>query len=85
MSADTLAAVQATLAAFLDEDREEALEQACRMAADAGRLDIAALLEWVQQYRCAPQNRSRALRALRAALRLPAMPGPVCRTPSPRN
>lgn len=78
MGASALSRVQTALVGFLDEDRDEDLALACRLAAEMP-LDIAALLDWVQRYRCAPENRTRALRALRSALGLPAIPGPVCR------
>lgn len=76
-------AVIAPLRAWLDEEDETGLDRACALAA-AGPVDIAALLGWVEGFRCDPQRRRQALRALRATLRLPAVPGPVCR-PAPRD
>lgn len=71
------------LRAWLDEEQDgaDALQDACAALAAQADLDIAALLDWLRDYRCDPQRRIRATRILRAALRLPAMPGPVCRAP----
>lgn len=71
--------IRAALERYLDLDEQDGLDEACALAAQAP-IDIAALLDWVQRYRCAPQNRARALTALRAALRLPVIPGPPCRS-----
>lgn len=73
-----LARVQAELIRFLDDDQYSGLESACALA-KTQTVDIGELLGWVQRYRCAPESRARALRALRASLRLPVIPGPVCR------
>lgn len=80
---DADAAVIALLRAWLDEDDPSGLDRACALAA-AEPVDVGALLDWVQAFRGDPQRRRQALRALRAALRLPAVPGPVCR-PAPRD
>ncbi|NGY04721.1 hypothetical protein [Solimonas terrae] len=72
------------LSAWLDEEADEtALQRACEMARTQ-TLELAALLEWLARYRCAPDRRATALRAVRAALRLPTMPGPACRRDPPR-
>lgn len=69
----------ATLALYLDEEADhEALNRACSLAS-AGAIDVAALFDWLQAYRCDPARRTQATRALRAALRLPVIPGAVCR------
>ncbi len=73
-----LTPLHAELIRFLDDDQRSGLESACaRVKTQA--VDIGELLDWVQRYRCAPENRAEALRALRAALQLPVIPGPVCR------
>ncbi len=74
--------IQAALIRYLDFDEREGLEAACALAAHEP-VDIAALLDWVQHYRCAPENRTQALRSLRAALGLKTIPGPVCRPTPP--
>ena len=72
-----------SLARYLDEeDGPAALQDACAQVA-AEPVDIAALLDWLQRYRCEPLRKTLATRALRAALRLPAIPGPVCRVDPP--
>ena len=72
-------ALLASLARYLDEeDGPAALQDACAQV-DAAPLDITALLDWLQRYRCEPLRKTLATRAMRAALRLPAIPGPVCR------
>lgn len=63
---------------YFDDADPGALDEACRTAAREP-LDIAGLLEWVRQAPAEARLKDQALRALRAALRLPAMPGPVCR------
>lgn len=80
---DADAEVIALLRAWLDEEQDDALDRACALAA-ARPVDVGALLGWVQAFRCSPQRRQQAVRALRAALRLPAIPGPACR-PAPQD
>ncbi|MGQ0700847.1 MAG: hypothetical protein ACT4PZ_21720 [Panacagrimonas sp.] len=67
---------------FLDEEDRGALDQACHLAATTTPLDLDALLHRVQEARADKTLKAEALRRLRAALNLPAMPGPVCR-PTP--
>lgn len=83
MNDDANAAVLALLRGWLDEDDPSGLDRACALAA-AEPVDVGALLGWVQAFRGDPERRRQALRALRAALRLPAVPGPACR-PAPHN
>jgi len=73
-----MSALQSELIRFLDDDQRSGLESACTLAKTEA-VDIGELLDWVQRYRCAPDNRAQALRALRAALQMPVIPGPVCR------
>lgn len=63
---------------FLDEEDRAALESACAAAA-LRRSDIDAPLRWLQACRAPAQRKDLATRRLRAALQLPAMPGPPCR------
>jgi hypothetical protein len=70
--------VTALLERFLDEEDRAALEAACAAAA-ARRADIDAPLRWLQSCRAPADRKDLATRRLRAALRLPAMPGPPCR------
>ncbi|PPE73555.1 hypothetical protein C3942_12180 [Solimonas fluminis] len=70
--------IAALLERFLDEDDRAALEAACTAAA-ARRSDIDAPLRWLQSRRAPAGRKDLATRRLRAALRLPAMPGPPCR------
>ncbi|MDM4771267.1 hypothetical protein [Solimonas sp. SE-A11] len=63
---------------FLDEEDRSALDAACAMAA-ARNTDIDAPLRWLQACRAPEARKDLATRRLRAALRLPAMPGPPCR------
>lgn len=64
---------------FLDEQDRAALEQACRLAASTPTLDMSELLRRVRTARAEQAVKAEALRRLRAALQLPAMPGPACR------
>lgn len=80
---DVDAAVIALLRAWLDEEDNDGLDRACALAA-AAPVDVGALLDWVRAFRCDPERRRLALRALRAALRLSTVPGAVCR-PTPRD
>ena len=68
----------ALLDRHFDEEDSSALEQACALAA-AQPLDIDALLAWLRNCRAPPGPKDMATRRLRAALRLPAMPGAPCR------
>ncbi|EIT69024.1 MULTISPECIES: hypothetical protein [Hydrocarboniphaga] len=43
-------------------------------------MDIADLLDWVQRYPASPALRTQATASLRAALGLPLIPGPPCRS-----
>ncbi len=73
------------LSLYLDEEEGET---ALRRAADWTRahvaeIDMTELLEWVQFYASATQDRrARAQVVLRAALGLRLVPGPVCRPAS---
>lgn len=75
--------IRADLTRFLDEEEPAALDRACTLAA-AQPVDIAALLSWVQNFRCDPALKAQALRSLRAALRLAVIPGAVCRPEPPQ-
>ena len=69
-----------TLSAFLEEEAgREALEQA-RVIVRTQAVDIAELLDWVQRYPASPALRAQATTSLRAALGLPLIPGPPCRS-----
>lgn len=73
------AALLDLLRRYLDEEAgADALQQACALASREP-VDIAALLDWLRDYRCDPARRTQAIRSLRAALRLPVIPGAVCR------
>lgn len=63
---------------YLEDGDAAALDEACRQVTTQA-IDIAALLDWVARYPAEARQRDLAVRALRAALRLPAMPGPPCR------
>ena len=78
MADSTLDEITALLDRYFDEEEPGALEQACALAA-AQPLDIDALLAWLRSCRAPPGPKDLATRRLRAALRLPAMPGAPCR------
>lgn len=72
------------LADYFDEadGADAALRRAATLARSTRGLDIAALLDWVGAYPAvASPRRARATAVLRAALDLPLVPGPPCRTP----
>jgi hypothetical protein len=71
--------VTAELETFFEDENRAALDRACKLAKEHP-LDIAALLDWVRDYHADRDAKSLATRSLRAALGLPVIPGPVCRT-----
>lgn len=70
------------IARYFDDEDASALDEVCRLAALTGGIDIAALLDFVNDYDAERSAKAQMLRRLRAVLGLPAMPGPVCR-PTP--
>lgn len=80
---DVDATVIALLRTWLDEEDPDGLDRACALAASQP-VDVGALLGWLQAFRCDPARRRLALRSLRAALQLPAVPGAACR-PAPQD
>jgi hypothetical protein len=69
-----------TLSLYLDEEAgRDALDAAC-VAAKNTRVDIAALFDWLQRYDADNERKRHAQTALRAALGLPLIPGPPCRS-----
>lgn len=70
--------ITSELEAFFEGEDRAALERACVLARNHP-LDIAALLDWLQNYRADRDAKSMATRLLRAALNLPVIAGPVCR------
>lgn len=66
------------LARYLDEDDRTSLQAACKMLRGA-RVDMAALLDWLDHHRGDAERKSLAVRQVRAALGLPLIAGPVCR------
>lgn len=77
-----LADILDALDRYFDDEEAAALEQACTMAA-ARPVAIDELLDWLRQRRAEPARKDLATRRIRAALRLPAMPGAVCRPDPP--
>ncbi|HEY1076085.1 MAG TPA: hypothetical protein VGE51_05300 [Fontimonas sp.] len=71
--------------AFLDEmegfvlDGDPVSLQRALDMLDGQRLDLAALLDALEQLKGDPDRRARAIVAVRARLGLPLIPGPVCR------
>jgi hypothetical protein len=63
---------------FLDEGATDALDLACRIAAQ-GSFDIAALLAWLEAAPADDAPKDLATRRIRAAIGLPPMPGAACR------
>lgn len=74
--------LQTHIARYFDDEDLGALDEVCRLASTTGGIDIAALLDFVNACDAERSAKARMLRRLRAALGLPAMPGPVCR-PTP--
>lgn len=70
------------LAAYLDEEEGESSLRAAAQVAGQAAFDLAALFDWLHGYRADTQRKDRAEVVLRAALRLPLVPGPVCRSPN---
>lgn len=71
------------LEAYLDEEQDEAALRAAGAWLQTHPVDIAALFDWLQAYPADKARKSRAQVVLRSALKLPLVPGPVCR-PAPR-
>lgn len=82
--ADPLQALLEHLADYVIDDEARALDAACAMAARVS-VDVAALLAGLDALiarRADPARLQQARVRLRAALRLPLIPGPVCRVES---
>jgi hypothetical protein len=77
-----LPAITELLSLYLDEADPTALDQACALAG-TGPLDIAALLDWLRQVPADAGRKRQATLTLRRTLRLPLIPGPVCRPAGP--
>ena len=80
-AADHTEAVLEWLADYVIDDEPDALDEACAMAANQlVKIDVLlAGLEAFSSRHGDPARLRRARLALRAALQLPLMPGPVCR------
>ncbi len=74
-----LATILQHIECYIDDGDAVDLDAALRAVAD-GPLDIAALLDRAARIKGDEERRRRAIAALRRALRLPVVPGPVCRT-----
>ena len=70
------------LGAYLDEEAGEAELRRAGDIAKHAALDIATLLDWIRTYSATTERRARAQVVMRAALNLPLIPGPVCRSAS---
>ena len=70
------------LSSYFDEEQDEAALRQAGTWLQANTVDIAALFDWLQTYPADKSRKSRAQVVLRAALKLPLVPGPVCR-PTP--
>lgn len=71
------------LGLYLDEEDDEFALRRASTWVQSNMVDIAELFDWLQAYPADKLRKSRAQVVLRAALKLPLVPGPVCRpTPS---
>ena len=70
------------LSLYLDEEDDEAALRRVSAWVQSNTVDIAELFDWLQAYPADKARKSRAQVVLRAALKLPLVPGPVCR-PTP--
>ena len=70
------------LSLYLDKEEDEAALRRASAWVQSNTVDIAELFDWLQAYPADKARKSRAQVVLRAALKLPLVPGPVCR-PTP--